>query len=478
VPAAAVVPTAPAAPASAATELVDTSAPDAAASTPAPIWVPPGRVKRNGKPKRRRRMNRWDRPPEPHDWRWAVGHIGRLLITVGLLMFGFVAYQLWGTGIETAQAQSRLDDDFDTYLVANGITPDTIAPAPPGEVVIPTIPTRPDPSQPSQPTTPDGPTITAAPAQVQDYGDVDPGDALMRLTIPAIDLDWKVVAGVANKDLAKGPGHFPDSPLPGQYGNAAIAGHRTGHGGPFFSLNELKRGDEIQIRTRIGGAYVYIVTGLEVVTPADYHVITDSNPDVATLTLVTCEPRYTSRNRLIVHAILDETRGSPVGEPLLFYGDPNPAPVTPVLPDDPGITDETDLSAVSAVSTPASALDPFSTDDIVTETTLAAVVTTAATTATTEAATTTTIADGSRPASQRDEFGTEAAFSQGWFDDGAAWPHVIGWGLALALIAIGAYQLAKFYRRLYLAFLVGAIPFVIVLYFFYENANRLLPAAI
>ena len=64
-----------------------------------------------------RRPSRFDRPKEPHDWRWVVGGIGRVLISTGILMFGFVAYQLWGTALETAAAQNRLEDDF-TEMVA------------------------------------------------------------------------------------------------------------------------------------------------------------------------------------------------------------------------------------------------------------------------------------------------------------------------------------------------------------------------
>ena len=59
------------------------------------------------------KVSRWDRPKPPHDWRWVVGGIGRTLITLGLMMFAFVAYQLWGTGIQTAQAQRTLSREFD-----------------------------------------------------------------------------------------------------------------------------------------------------------------------------------------------------------------------------------------------------------------------------------------------------------------------------------------------------------------------------
>ena len=67
-------------------------------------------------PLRRVRASRWDRPQEPRDWRWLVGSIGRTLIAVGLLIFAFVAYQLWGTGIQTARAQASLSDEFDELL--------------------------------------------------------------------------------------------------------------------------------------------------------------------------------------------------------------------------------------------------------------------------------------------------------------------------------------------------------------------------
>ena len=67
---------------------------------------------------KRKKLNRWDRPKEPHDWRWVVGGIGKTLITIGLLMFAFVAYQLWGTGIQTAQAQSRLEETFASQIAS------------------------------------------------------------------------------------------------------------------------------------------------------------------------------------------------------------------------------------------------------------------------------------------------------------------------------------------------------------------------
>jgi len=85
------------------------------------------------------------------------------------------------------------------------------------------------------------PATTAA-SIVQNYGNVDPGDLLFRIVIPRTDDEYNVVAGVSSKDLAKGPGHFADTPPPGQLGNTAIAGHRTGHGGPFLDLDQSRPG--------------------------------------------------------------------------------------------------------------------------------------------------------------------------------------------------------------------------------------------
>ena len=84
--------------------------------------------------------------------------------------------------------------------------------------------------------------------------------------IPKIGVDKIVVEGVGRNDLRKGPGHYPDTPMPGQPGNAAIAGHRTTYGAPFNRIDELEPGDEILVTT-LQGPFTYEVTGTEIVTP-------------------------------------------------------------------------------------------------------------------------------------------------------------------------------------------------------------------
>ena len=101
--------------------------------------------------------------------------------------------------------------------------------------------------------------------------------------------------------LQAGPGHYPSTPLPGQAGNAAIAGHRTTYLHPFYNLNELVPGDPITVET-VQGIFLYDVTSSMAVLPTDVAVV-DPTP-TPTLTLTTCNPRYSASQRLVVHAAL------------------------------------------------------------------------------------------------------------------------------------------------------------------------------
>ena len=94
-----------------------------------------------------------------------------------------------------------------------------------------------------------------------------------------------VVPGVTLNDLKNGTGHYPDTPLPGQLGNAAVAGHRTTYGAPFFDVDQLETGDEIITTLLNGDRFVYEVTFSEVVSATDYWVVTTRDPNIAELTL-------------------------------------------------------------------------------------------------------------------------------------------------------------------------------------------------
>lgn len=138
--------------------------------------------------------------------------------------------------------------------------------------------------------------------------EIKPGEALTKLIIPRLGVTTIVVEGTSGNALRAGAGHYEGTPLPGEPGNVAIAGHRTGFGQPFRNIDKLKQGDEIVLETPLG-RYTYKVVGPFdghpnpwVTFPTDFTVLTPT-PD-ASLTLTTCDPPHTSTNRLIVRAML------------------------------------------------------------------------------------------------------------------------------------------------------------------------------
>ncbi|MGQ0433491.1 MAG: class E sortase [Microthrixaceae bacterium] len=216
-----------------------------------------------------------------------LGAIGRTFITAGVLILLFVAYQLWGTGIREAQAQRRLEDTFAEVLRDADRQPTTTTTAPSS-----------------------GDPVVVPPADP-----IAEGEPAARVRIPKISVDKIVVEGVSLADLKKGPGHYPDSPLPGQTGNAAIAGHRTTYGAPFNRIDELVAGDEILVDT-VQGEFRYLVSEQLIVSPTQIEVLADKGDD--RLTLTSCHPEYSSRQRIVVIAKL-----APGEEPI-------PAPDRPV----------------------------------------------------------------------------------------------------------------------------------------------------
>jgi len=225
--------------------------------------------------------------------RRVVAGTGKFLITLGILILLFVAYQLWGTGIYTARQQHKLENQFNESLHQAGPTR-TSVPA-----------TAPD----STPTT----TTTAPPLEPPDSG------AVAHIVIPKIDVDKYVVEGVSLDDLRNGPGHYPSTPFPGQAGNSAIAGHRTTYGAPFNRIPDLEPGDVIKIST-VQGEFEYVVYDGFPVSPDDVSVLDADPKRPATLTLTTCHPEYQAAQRYIIKAQL---KLPPNGVPLPSTVDPN-----------------------------------------------------------------------------------------------------------------------------------------------------------
>lgn len=126
-----------------------------------------------------------------------------------------------------------------------------------------------------------------------------PGDAIGEIELPTLDRSYFVVEGTDADNLRKGPGHYPETPLPGQRGTVAIAGHRTTHGAPFRTVDQLDRGDEIVLSMPYG-RFSYRVQSTKIVDPSDTWV--KRRVGYNRLILSACHPLYSAAERIIVFA--------------------------------------------------------------------------------------------------------------------------------------------------------------------------------
>jgi sortase A len=214
-------------------------------------------------------------------------------VALGLLLVAFVAYQLWGTGLYESQAQSHLKSELAQQL----------------HQPIPVAAPKPGPSRASAPTSnEDTDTIRSghevlAGQTASSAAQPFVGAAVGQLWIPRIGISDTIVQGVGDAQLEQGPGHYPGTALPGEVGNVAIAGHRTTYAHPFYNLDALAAGDDIFVLTS-QGYFRYTVTGSQIVSPNDTAIL-NATPGRATLTLTTCNPRYSAAQRLVVTAAFD-----------------------------------------------------------------------------------------------------------------------------------------------------------------------------
>jgi len=130
-----------------------------------------------------------------------------------------------------------------------------------------------------------------------------PGDAIGRLAIPRLDREYFVIEGTETEDLRKGPGHYEDTPLPGERGTVAIAGHRTTYGAPFRTIDQLDRGDAITIEMPYG-TFTYEVEKTKIVEPTELSVLRKVRYD--RLILSACHPLYSAAQRIVVFAKLQK----------------------------------------------------------------------------------------------------------------------------------------------------------------------------
>ena len=127
------------------------------------------------------------------------------------------------------------------------------------------------------------------------------GGPLGRIKIPRLGANYVFVSGVSSKELAKGPGHYSTTALPGEHGTVGIAGHRTTYAAPFRNIDKLKPGDRIDVRMPYG-RFAYQVEGRIVVSPSNTGSLRRVRHD--RLALTTCHPPFSAAKRLVVTARL------------------------------------------------------------------------------------------------------------------------------------------------------------------------------
>lgn len=145
-------------------------------------------------------------------------------------------------------------------------------------------------------------------------GAIPEGEPVAILEVEELGLREVVVEGTSSTVLRRGPGHLRAAPLPGQPGNAVIAGRRVAYGGPFRHLDDLVEGDEITVTTGQGEAR-YVVTGVAQVRADDPDVVDDFGDD--RLTLISSAPELRATRRLVATAELQgEAEPAPAARPL------------------------------------------------------------------------------------------------------------------------------------------------------------------
>lgn len=222
-----------------------------------------------------------------------VGVVGELLITLGVLLLAFLVWQLWWTDVVGNRAQAEIVQELDWDVAPTA--PATDATAGPTEPVGPVV----------APPRRDEPPVAPEPDHATTF-------ATIQVPRWSGEPERPISQGVDRKTVLDvlGVGHYPGTAMPGGIGNFAMAGHRTTYAKPFNRVAELELGDPLVVRTE-DTWYVYRVTSTEIVTPAQTEVVAPvpgdpgAEPTERVITLTTCHPMFSARERFIVHGTLD-----------------------------------------------------------------------------------------------------------------------------------------------------------------------------
>jgi sortase A len=226
-----------------------------------------------------------------------VGVLGELFITAGVVVLLFLGWQVWLNDIIVGAEQTNAANELAEQWAAE--TPTTGTPTP-------TPAATEDPTSAPVVTVPVEPVVMAEP---------DAGETFANLIIPRLGADYRrpIAEGTGHDVLnnrATGVGHYPQTQLPGQVGNFAVAAHRTTYGASFHDVNTLLVGDSIYVETQ-DGWYRYVYRSTEYVRPTGVGVLDQvpQVPGVAStdriITMTSCHPYYSAAERIISYGVFD-----------------------------------------------------------------------------------------------------------------------------------------------------------------------------
>jgi sortase A len=241
--------------------------------------------------------------PRPRRGAFILSVIGELFLTAGVISFLFLGWQLWLNDIIVGNEQRSNAIELVDQWRAEGS---------------PTVPTVPG----AEDTDYGDPVVASAPR---------PGAAFATLYVPRFGDDYVRVIGegVGLTSVLNNPrlgvGHYPDTQLPGEVGNFAVAAHRTTYGAPFNKIADLRVGDKIYVQTR-DGWYTYGFRTLEYVRPTGVGVLEPVPQAPGTpaldrvITLTSCNPMFSAAERIIAYGVLEHWQPASVGPPAALAG--------------------------------------------------------------------------------------------------------------------------------------------------------------
>ena len=226
-----------------------------------------------------------------------VGVLGELFLTAGVLVLLFLGWQVWLNdiivGAEQTSAANDLAEQWEQGADDPQPTPTSTDEAP-------------APSETPAPVDPGEPIVAAAPKAAESFAN---------LIVPRLGADYRrpIAEGVGLNVLNNrktGVGHYPQTQMPGEVGNFAVAAHRTTYGAGFHDINSLLVGDSIYVETA-DGWYKYVYRGTEYVRPTGVGVL-EPVPQAAgvastdrIITMTSCHPYFSAAERIIAYGVFD-----------------------------------------------------------------------------------------------------------------------------------------------------------------------------